>query len=110
VIGYKRDPADPTKWLYFVDKPSGIAFIRLTIFNEKSEKELKDALMKVEAEGARALILDLRGNPGGLLTQAIAIADLFLDEGVIVSTNGRRPSRSWSASAGDTLFQPASKK
>ncbi|HET6573013.1 MAG TPA: S41 family peptidase [Fimbriiglobus sp.] len=105
VLGVARDPADPTKWDFMLDKENKIALVRLIGFNEKSDKELRAAVEQAEAAGAKALILDLRDNGGGLLGQAVAIADLFLDDGVIVGTKDRNGGgRSWSAKPGDTVF------
>ena len=68
----------------------GIGYIRLVGFREDTGKELEKTLQKLEEEGMKGLILDLRGNPGGLLDAAIAVADKFLPKGkVIVSTRGR---------------------
>lgn len=73
----------------------GIGYVRLTSFQRTTYRELTDAIAKLRAEGMRALILDLRDNPGGLLTAAVDVADLFLAEGVIVSTSGRANGQSW---------------
>lgn len=72
------------------------AVVRLTTFNDQTYPGLEDGLKKVfdEAGGAdkvNGVVLDLRNNPGGLLTQAIKVADAFLDQGEIVSTRGRKP-------------------
>jgi carboxyl-terminal processing protease len=65
-------------------------YIRLNHFQEKSSQEVKAALKKLENKGKlTGLILDLRNNPGGLLDEAVEVANLFIDEGVIVSTIGR---------------------
>jgi carboxyl-terminal processing protease len=65
-------------------------YIRLNHFQEKSSSELKAALKKMESKRKLAgLVLDLRNNPGGLLDEAVDIANLFIDNGVIVSTIGR---------------------
>ncbi|MBT3220764.1 MAG: S41 family peptidase [Proteobacteria bacterium] len=67
-----------------------IAYIRLLQFQEGAARELQSRLEKMEEQiKLKGLILDLRDNPGGLLDQAVAVADLFLDEGVIVSTRSR---------------------
>lgn len=67
-----------------------IGYVRLTQFGEQTGADLEDALKKLEAQGMRALILDLRGNPGGLLDQAVAVAERFVPKGqLIVSTEGR---------------------
>ncbi len=89
VYGYERDPKDPGKWDYFADPKNKIAMIRLERFNEKTTEELKSALETAKAEGMKALILDLRGNPGGLLSEACKVSDLFLAGGGIVSTKNR---------------------
>jgi len=69
----------------------GYGYIRLAQFQERSDRDLQRALEKMAGEkgGIKGLILDLRNNPGGLLTQAVRIADLFLDSGMIVYTEGR---------------------
>jgi len=70
-----------------------IGYIRITQFNERSESGIKKALAKFKKEKGDALqglVLDLRNNPGGLLDQAIAVSDAFLDKGEIVSTRSRR--------------------
>jgi carboxyl-terminal processing protease len=90
VQGVRRDPANPEKWIYLLDETSQIAHIRMiSTFNEKIAEELKKALEEATAAGAKAIILDVRDNPGGLLNQAAAVCDLFLKEGKIVSTKGR---------------------
>ncbi|MFZ5570018.1 MAG: S41 family peptidase [Thermodesulfobacteriota bacterium] len=66
-------------------------YVRLYNFTEKSEEDLKASLNKLESgkNPLKGLIIDLRDNPGGLLPQAVAIADLFIDKGVILSIRGR---------------------
>ena len=74
-----------------------VAYIRITTFNEQTEDGLENAVNQTKAKignKLRGIVLDLRNNPGGLLDQAIAVSDAFLDQGEIVSTRGRR--------AGDT--------
>ena len=81
-----------------------IGYIRLTSFNENSSKQIEDNIDELEKnKSISAYILDLRNNPGGLLSQAIRISDLFLDNGEIVSTKSRQPSenRKWFAKKGD---------
>lgn len=68
----------------------GIGFIRLTRFDRTAGKQVRDAIEKLKSEGLEALILDLRGNPGGLLPEAVSVAENFLKKGdLIVSTKGR---------------------
>jgi len=81
-----------------------IGYIRLTSFNENSGEQIKRKIKKLENEKkVKAYILDLRNNPGGLLSQAIKITDFFLDNGEIVSTKSRKASenRKWFAKQGD---------
>src|SRR4029079_110311 len=80
-------------------------------FNERTAKELEAALKEIEEAGGKALVIDLRDNPGGLLTQAIEVSDLFLTEGKIVTTKDRHGGkRTSSAHSSGTMFQPADQK
>ena len=81
-----------------------IGYIRLTSFNENSAVQIKKEINKFEKnKNIKSYILDLRNNPGGLLSQAIKISDFFLDNGEIVSTKSRQQSenRKWFAKKGD---------
>ncbi len=69
--------------------PGNVAYLRIMEFSPQTYGRVKDALKTFDQAGYRAMILDLRSNPGGLLNSAVQIADLFLDSGVIVSTKGR---------------------
>ena len=70
--------------------PDDIAYIRIRSFQSGTNREVKEALSSLEDKGARALVLDLRNNPGGLLTQAVSVSDIFLTAGsLIVYTKGR---------------------
>jgi carboxyl-terminal processing protease len=85
-----------------IDK--NIGYIRLTSFNENSSKQIKKSVKKLnQNKNLKGYILDLRNNPGGLLSQAIKISDFFLENGEIVSTKGRQVSenRKWFAKKGD---------
>ncbi len=111
VRGFARDPNDPAKWDYLVDKDNKIALIRLSAFNEHTGEEVKAAVLEAEKAGAKALVLDMRNNPGGLLSQAIFISDLFLTSGKIVSTKDRTGTgRKWEAKKEGTVFEPASER
>lgn len=67
-------------------------YLRVTGFNQRTAADLSAALSQLEEEpGITGVILDLRGNPGGLLDQAVAVSDLFLEGGQIISTRGRHP-------------------
>ena len=81
-----------------------IGYIRLTSFNENSGDQIQKEIKNLEKKNKiKAYILDLRNNPGGLLSQAIKISDFFLDNGEIVSTKSRKASenRKWFAKKGD---------
>ncbi len=81
-----------------------IGYIRLTSFNENSGEQVEDKIKDLEKkQNIKAYILDLRNNPGGLLSQAIRISDFFLDNGEIVTTKSRKASenRKWFAKKGD---------
>ena len=70
-------------------KLNSIGYIRLRAFNQKSHNQLKEKIKSFKSKRLNGYILDLRNNPGGLLSQAIKISDMFLDSGEIVSTRGR---------------------
>jgi carboxyl-terminal processing protease len=83
-----------------------IGYIRLTSFNENSSKQIKKEIVNFEKDkDITSYILDLRNNPGGLLSQAIRISDFFLENGEIVSTKSRKISenRKWFANQGDLI-------
>ncbi len=69
---------------------NNIGYLRITSFNEQTESGLLDAIKKIEQENKiKGYVLDVRSNPGGLLTQAVKVTDIFLERGEIVSTRGR---------------------
>ncbi len=83
-----------------------IGYLRLTSFNENSGKQIKKKIRELNKEkNVKAYILDLRNNPGGLLSQAIKVTDFFLEDGEIVSTKGRKKSenKKWFAKEGDLI-------
>jgi len=82
---YKEDGS----WHYLFEGDLKVGYIRLTHFSRNSADELETALNDLKQQGMQALVLDLRYNPGGLLQAAAAISDMFVDDGVIVSTKGR---------------------
>lgn len=85
----------------------GLLHVRIASFNQGTAASVKRELRRVESEfGAviKGVILDLRGNPGGLLDQAIEVADLFLSEGRIISTRGRHPESNQIFDAGSSVL------
>ncbi len=86
----------------FLLKP-GIGYIRLSGFNETTDREIADSLKQLNASSLDGLILDMRGNPGGLLNEAVAVGDMFLDKNqLIVSHHGRTsPERRYYALRGN---------
>ena len=88
VHGDRRRPDG--SWDWFIEGEPAIALIRITGFGDRTLEELDRGLEEIAARGPPAgIVLDLRGNPGGLLSAAVGVCDRFLDEGVIVSTRGR---------------------
>ena len=85
---------------------NNVGYLRLTSFNENSGDQIREQIREFEKNGKiNSYILDLRNNPGGLLSQAIRISDFFLDNGEIVSTKSRKASenRKWFAKKGDLI-------
>ena len=83
-----------------------IGYIRITSFNEQTDVGLNNAMKNIKQQAGsklRGMVLDLRNNPGGLLDQAVAVSDAFLDKGEIVSTRGRRSddAQRYNAQPGD---------
>ena len=74
-----------------IDAQAGIGYIQLTNFQKTTARDFDAALWKLSREGMRSLIVDVRGNPGGLLPASVEVADRFINSGVIVSTKGRNP-------------------
>ncbi|MGB8226151.1 MAG: S41 family peptidase [Sedimentisphaerales bacterium] len=91
--GWCRDESG--EWLYFVDDKDNIGYVRVTNFSASTAADLDGVLNTLEARGIKALILDLRFNTGGYLQSAVEISDMFLDSGVIVSTQPRIGSQTW---------------
>ena len=91
-----------------VDTEYGIGYIRMTGFQRNSVSELDVALQSLRRQGMRALIWDVRGNPGGLLPTAIKVLDRFIDKGILVSTRGRyaADTEKWQAHAQGTWRMP----
>ncbi len=95
--GHRKD--DDT-WDYMLDAEKRIGYVRVTGFSRDTARQLREALDELERAKLRGLILDLRFNPGGLLSSAVEVSDLFVAKGRIVSTKGREgrhQERAWEA-------------
>ena len=87
VLGDARKADD--SWDFMLDKERKIGYVRISSFVANTAEDLKKALEELKGQGMKALILDLRDDPGGLLSAAVEVSDLFIEEGVIVTTKGR---------------------
>jgi carboxyl-terminal processing protease len=87
VFGDHREVDD--RWNFWLDEQKKIGYVRITSFSRHTFEDLKAAVETLVKNNAVGLVIDLRNNPGGLLTSAIEVADLFLSEGIIVKTAGR---------------------
>lgn len=79
-----------------LEPATGVAYVRVPAFQKTTSADLEQALWDLHRQGMRSLIIDLRGNPGGLLTAAVELADKFIAEGGIVSTKGRSEQENFS--------------
>jgi carboxyl-terminal processing protease len=82
-----------------VDQTLGIAYLRLTCFQKTTSRDLDVALWKLHRLGMKSLVMDLRGNPGGLLSSSVEVVDKFVSRGTIVSTRGRSPQEDFTYTA-----------
>ena len=101
IRGWQR--TEEGKWLYMLDEADRIGYVRVTSFSGDTADDLEDVLRKLESDGLRALILDLRFNTGGLLDSAVDITNKFIDEGLIVRTQPKAnmiPSYEYARSRG----------
>ncbi len=96
VKGVRRD--ENNDWVYMIDEAKKIGYVRVASFVENSVPDLREAIEQMRADGMKALILDLRFDPGGILKTAVEMTDLFIREGVIVRTKGRS-TPPWEATA-----------
>lgn len=87
VIGTHRSADD--SWSWYIDPANKIAYVRLTSFARNTARDLDRALIQMQRQGIKGFILDLRFNPGGLLTSATEISDRFIDDGTIVTIRPR---------------------
>ncbi len=91
-----------------LDRVNGIGYLHITSFQKKTASDLDTAMRQLDASGMRSLIIDLRGNPGGLLSAAVDVSDLFIDRGLVVATRGRSPEEdfNYTASRSGTWHMP----
>jgi carboxyl-terminal processing protease len=102
VLGDVRLPSDQWKWMY--DEEKKLGYLRITAFGRHTAEELKKALEELTQQQVRGVVLDLRFNPGGLLSAAIEVSDLFIARGRIVSTEGRNvKAKVWEATQPGTF-------
>ncbi len=96
VLGDLRRPDG--HWEFMFDPKQHVGYVRLTAFSSDTAAKLQQVLTQLQKEKLHGLILDLRFNPGGLLSSGIEVSDLFVSEGRIVSTKGRNsPEHVWDA-------------
>lgn len=86
IRGWKRTGTHEDDWDWFLDKDAGIGYIRMSQFADSTTDEFDRAVKQMKTQGLRGLVLDLRFNPGGLLNQAVDIANRFIDGGPVVKT------------------------
>ena len=72
-----------------VDMQAGVGYFRISSFQKTTSRDVDAALWKLHRDGMRSLVIDVRGNPGGLLNESVEVADRFIVEGTIVATHGR---------------------
>jgi carboxyl-terminal processing protease len=94
--------ADDT-WDFMLDDQRKIGYVRLTQVGKQSPQEMQSALTELQTAGMKALILDLRNNGGGSLTEALTIADLFVERGLIVTVKSRTEEKAYEAKAEGTF-------
>ncbi len=110
ILGDIRKNDETKEWEYFIDPNDKIAYIRLIEFDKPTAGELKATLEKLQKEGLKGLVLDMRANPGGLFSAAVEISDYFIKEGTIVSTRDSRggSEKKYVAKANNNILEPAS--
>ncbi len=82
-----------------LDPAAGVALLKISSFQKATAADVESALRRLDAAGMRSLVIDLRGNPGGLLSAAVDVADLFLERGLVVATRGRSPEEDFNYTA-----------
>ena len=82
-----------------LDPATGVGSLKISSFQKTTAADLETALRRLDVAGMRSLVIDLRGNPGGLLSSAVDVSDLFLERGMVVATRGRSPEEDFNYSA-----------
>jgi carboxyl-terminal processing protease len=109
VKGWRHVGTHENQWDWMIDPTNRIGYIRLLQFTDNTTGELRDAIKQMQAQAPlNGLIFDLRFNPGGLLTEAVGVANTFIDRGVIVSTEGVMQGEVKSATPGQSLLKDTS--
>ncbi|MCA9305715.1 MAG: S41 family peptidase [Phycisphaerales bacterium] len=105
IKGWERNGPHDTDWDWFIDPQDKIGYVRISGFSRDTSGELRSAILDMKRQGAKGVILDLRYNPGGLLDEAVNVANLFVDEGVIVQQvdNAHRVQERRTARRGATV-------
>lgn len=99
VVGHHRN-ADHS-WTFMLDDTARIGYVRITHFSKNTAEDLRHTVDALVETGVKGLVIDVRSNPGGLLSAAIEISDMFIESGTIVSVKGRTvPERAWKAKSG----------
>ena len=90
-LNRRRVEVPSVEGVQILDEQCGIGYFKLTSFQKTTSRDVDAALWKLHEQGMKHLVIDLRGNPGGLLKAAVDVADKFVHEGLIVATRGRSP-------------------
>jgi carboxyl-terminal processing protease len=101
VMGDRHKPDG--SWEFMLDEAAGVGYIRLAYIGKRSPEEMQAALNELTARGLKGLILDLRNSPGGLLGEAVAISDLFVKSGRIITVKGRNGEQTYEAKSEGTF-------
>ncbi len=108
VIARRRVEVPSIEEVQLLEPTAGIAYLKISSFQKTTASELDEALWSLHHKGMQSLVIDLRGNPGGWLDAAVAVADRFISEGGIVSTRGKNgiENQNYSASRSGTWQVP----
>lgn len=102
IRGFRRTTSE--EWDYWIDSSQRIGYVRVSNFLHNTMRDFDQVIHQLQAEGLRGLIIDLRFNPGGIMHQAIGMVDLFVRDGIILSTVTRRHAvEEYRATLKDTL-------